>query len=109
MSRIERTGLLTLLAIPLCVGPLAAGDGWPQFKYDCRHSGNVPDRSVTPPLGLVGAAPLSDAILTAPVVADGRVFAVDGSGVAFCLDADTLEVIWKRATPGGPGNVNNVS
>ena len=86
-----------------------AGENWLQFKYDSRHSGNVPDRSVTTPLGLLGAVPMTDAVFTAPVIADGRIYVVDGSGVAFCLDADTLEVIWKVTTRGGNANCNNVS
>ena len=101
------------------IGPLAVcflfaaavsvAEDWKQFKYDCRHSGNVAQRSVNTPLGLVGAVALTDAVFTAPVVADGRVYVVDGSGVAFCLDAATLRVIWKVATRGGRANCNNVS
>ena len=53
--------------------------------------------------------PLGDAILTAPVVADHRIYAVDASGTAFCVDARTLEVVWKRATRGEGVNCNNVS
>jgi len=83
--------------------------GWLQFKYDCRHSGNVPDRSVTTPLGLIGAVPLTDAVFTAPVVADGRVYVVDASGVAFCIDVSTLRVLWKVETGDGKTNCNNVS
>jgi len=102
---------LGLLAALLLLGtaPARAGDEWLEFKYDCRHSGNVPDRSVATPLGLVGAVALADAVFTAPVVADGRVFVVDGSGVAFSLDAQTLDVVWQFATRGGPANANNVS
>jgi outer membrane protein assembly factor BamB len=100
-------GLLILFY--LVVTPVIAGENWSQFKYDSRHSGNVPDRSVTPPLGLVGAVPLTDAIFTAPVVADGRVCVVDGAGVAFCIDAATLDVLWKFESRGGKANCNNVS
>ena len=60
-------------------------------------------------LGLIGAVPLTDAVFTAPVVADGRVYAVDGSGVAFCIDASTLRVLWKSETAGDKANCNNVS
>jgi len=87
----------------------AADESWLQFKYDCRHSGNVPDRSVITPLGLTGAVPLTDAIFTAPVVADGRIYVVDGAGVAFCIDAATLRIIWKFPTRGGKANCNNIS
>lgn len=100
-----------LLVVAFLLGTTAApgGENWPQFKYDCRHSGNVPDRSVTTSLGLIGTVALTDAVFTAPVVADGRVYAVDGSGVAFCLDASTLRVLWKLPTRGGKANCNNVS
>jgi outer membrane protein assembly factor BamB len=91
------------------VTTVAAAEDWLQFKYDCRHSGNVPDRSVTTPLGLVGTVPLTDAVFTAPVVADGRVYVVDGAGVAFCIDAATLRVLWKFESRGGEANCNNVS
>lgn len=86
-----------------------SGEDWLQYKYDSRHSGNVAGRSVATPLGLVGAAALTDAIFTSPVVADGSVYVVDGSGVAFCLDADTMRVKWRFQTGGGKSNCNNVS
>src|SRR6187455_1189318 len=84
-------------------------EDWPQFKHDGRHSGNVPDRDLAATLGLVGAVPLTDAIFTSPVVADGTLYAVDGSGVAFAIDGKTLAVLWKTPTRGGAGNCNNVS
>ncbi len=84
-------------------------ENWLQAKHDSRRSGNVPERSVTTPLKLAAAVPLTDAIFTSPVVADGRVYVVDGSGVAFCLDADTLTVVWKFESRSGQANCNNVS
>src|SRR5258706_4308733 len=100
--------LHTLLALAVLASP-PDGEDWPQFKFDARHSGDVPGRSLKTPLGIAGAVPLTDAIFAAPVVADGRIHAVDGSGVAFGIDAMTLRVLWKTATRGGPGNCNNVS
>jgi len=102
---------ISLLAVAFLMGitARAGGEDWLQFKYDCRHSGNVPARSVRAPLGLKGVVPLTDAVFTAPVVADGRVYVVDGSGVAFCIDAETLRIIWKRQTRGGKANCNNIS
>src|SRR5688572_19554880 len=82
---------------------------WPQYQFDSRHSGNAAAHKIASPLGLVAAAPLSDAIFTAPAVVDGKVFVVDGSGVACCFDAKTLKEIWRTPTAGGPANVNNVS
>jgi len=101
--------LLSLLAPLALLTANAAGEGWPQYKLDSCNSGNAADRDVTLPLGLAAAAPLGDAIFTAPVVAEGRVYAVDGSGTAWCLDAATLRVLWKHETAGGPLNCNNVS
>jgi outer membrane protein assembly factor BamB len=104
-------GARTLLCAAAAI--LAAGraraDDWPQLKYDARHSGNAPDRSVATPLGLAGAVAATDGIYASPVVADGRVHVVDGSGVAFGIDARTLAVLWKTPTKGGAANCNNVS
>ncbi|MCX7427746.1 MAG: PQQ-binding-like beta-propeller repeat protein [Planctomycetia bacterium] len=86
-----------------------AGEDWSQLKYDGRRSGNVPERGVETPLGLVGAVPLSDAVYTAPVIADGRLYVVDGSGVVFSIDTGTLRVLWRRETRGGNENCNNVA
>jgi outer membrane protein assembly factor BamB len=99
-----------MVAVSLLMSPAAQGaEDWPQLKFDGRHSGDVPGRSVAVPCGLVGAVPLSDAVFTSPVVTGGRVYAVDGSGVAFAIDASTLEVLWKTPTRGGKANCNNVS
>jgi hypothetical protein len=87
-----RIGLGVVLFLA-AAGAAGGGEDWIQLKYDCRHSGNVPERSVTAPLGLVAAVPLTDAVFTAPVVAAGRVYVVDGSGVAWCLDAAALQVL----------------
>ena len=92
--------------LPTRVG---AEGSWEQFKYDCRHSGNAPDRTVILPLGLVGAVPLTDSVLTAPVVAEGRIYVVDASGVAFGIDHETLKVVWQTPTRGGKANCNNIS
>ncbi len=89
--------------------PPASAEEWLQFKFDARHSGNAPERSLETPLGLVGAVPLTDGIYTSPVVADNRIYVVDGAGVAFCIDAESLDVVWKTATKGGAENCNNVS
>jgi outer membrane protein assembly factor BamB len=106
--RFPKTTIILLMVLSLTLTAKAAED-WLQFKYDCRHSGNVSDRSITRPLGLVGAIPLTDAVFTAPVVADGRVYVVDGSGVVFCIDTSTLEVLWKFDTGTDKTNCNNVS
>jgi len=99
---------LVIVALGLAA-PARGGESWLQFKFDARHSGDVPGREVQLPLGLVAAVPCSDSILTAPVVADDTVYVVDASGVAWAIDKATLEVRWKFASSGGPLNCNNVS
>ena len=51
-----RIGLLVILFLATIAVPVTA-ENWLQLKYDSRHSGNVPDRNVTAPLGLIGAVP----------------------------------------------------
>jgi len=101
---------LVLAIVSAAVASAAAKESWTQFKFDERHSGNVLDRTVQSlDLGLAAAIPLTDAIFTAPVVADGRIYAIDGSGVVFCIDWQTFDVIWKFESRGGKENCNNVS
>jgi outer membrane protein assembly factor BamB len=100
---------LTVAVVVAGSATLWAGESWLQLKFDARHSGDVPGRSVGTPLGLVGAVPLTDAVFTAPVCDGRRIYVVDGSGVAFALDADTLRIVWKFASRGGAANCNNVS
>src|SRR5262245_29045650 len=98
------------LVIPLILSTAAVrGSDWPQLQGDAFRSGNAAGAAVKTPLGLAGAVPLTDGIYAAPVVADGKVFAMDGSGVVWAIDAQTLKVLWRFATPGGPGNCNNVA
>ena len=101
---------VALIVVLQLTGPAWANstEEWLQFKYDSRHSGNVPQRNVTTPLGLIGSVPLTDAIFTAPVVAQGRVYVVDGSGQALCAHAETLRVLWRFQSAGGKDNCNNV-
>jgi outer membrane protein assembly factor BamB len=105
-----KTNIILLIVLNLMLVTTAtSGENWLQFKYDSGHSGNVPDRSVNTPLGLIAAVPLTDAIFTAPVVTDGHVYIVDGSGVVFCINAATMKIVWKFRSHGGKANCNNVS
>ena len=108
---IRPTLICTLFVLSLGVfnEPAFAAENWLQFKFDGRHSGNAAERSVGTSLGLQAAIPLTDGVYASPVVADGRIYAVDGSGVAFCIDASSFKVLWKTPTRGGSDNVNNVS
>ncbi|MHB8899509.1 MAG: outer membrane protein assembly factor BamB family protein [Thermoguttaceae bacterium] len=106
-----RSSHAVLGTIVLLAGGLfsAGSENWPQLSYDSGRTGNVPSRSVATPLGLVAAAPLTDAVFSSPVVSDDRVFVVDGSGVVHAFAADTLEPAWTFATAGGKANCNNVA
>lgn len=88
--------------------PLLAAD-WPQLQGDALRSGNASEAVLPEKLGLLGAVPLTDGIYASPVIADGQVYVIDGSGVVSCIDAKTLAVRWKFETRGGAGNCNNVA
>jgi len=109
LGRTLGPGILVLLVSMISARRLPAED-WLQYKFDPGHSGNAPGRSVDPnSLGLIAAVALTDGIYTSPVLSDGKIFIVDGAGVAFCIEADSGNIIWKTVTKGGAGNVNNVS
>ncbi len=100
--------MLRLILLLLATHALA--EDWPQFMFNSAHSGNAADRDIDAAnLGLQGAVAMTDGIYTSPVVADGKVFVVDGSGVAACFDAATLKEVWRFKSKGGKQNVNNVS
>jgi outer membrane protein assembly factor BamB len=111
MTKITRYSVVipVLVAAATWTAIAHAADGWPQFQGDALRSGNAPDVSLAMPLGLVGSVPLTDGIYAAPVVGHGKVFAIDGAGVVFAIDAKTLKVVWRFATRGGAGNCNNVA
>ena len=108
----NRKGLPTLISVLVCmvgIGTVAIAEDWPQFQGNALRSGNAPEVSLQTPVGLLAAVPLTDAIFTSPVVAAGKVFVVDGSGVVFAIDTATLKVVWRFATRGGPRNCNNAA
>ncbi|MFK8110624.1 MAG: PQQ-binding-like beta-propeller repeat protein [Rubripirellula sp.] len=109
LSSIELSKLAILCTWMLVPCNLAFAADWPQLLGDPLHSGNAPDVSLEGPLGLIAAIPLTDAILASPVVSDGKAFVVDGSGVVFAIDTQSLQVVWKFSTRGGVGNCNNVA
>lgn len=86
-----------------------ASADWRQLQGNAFRSGDAPDVRLPANPGLQAAIPTTDAIFAAPVVADGRVFVVDGSGVVFAIDAKSNQMLWKHATRGGAGNCNNVA
>jgi outer membrane protein assembly factor BamB len=111
MTKLTRYSVVipVLVAVATWTAIADAAESWPQFQGDALRSGNAPDVSLAMPLGLVGSVPLTDGIYAAPVVSHGKVFAIDGAGVVFAIDAATLKVVWRFATRGGAGNCNNVA
>ena len=104
----SRVLLLTIACTLLGTLPCLTAE-YAQLQGNALRSGNVPAEVLKPALGLVAAIPTSDAIFASPVVSEGKVFVVDGSGVVFAIDAATQEVVWKFKTRGGAGNCNNVA
>ncbi len=98
-----------LLGASLAFSLATASADWPQLQGGALRSGDAADEVLPKNLGLVASLPLTDAIFAAPVVSDGRVFVIDGSGVVFAIDANNHQVLWRHATRGGAGNCNNVA
>jgi outer membrane protein assembly factor BamB len=101
--------VLLIISLVLAGGVSLGEESWPQLQGDALRSGNVPEAVVPSSLGLSGAVPLTDGIYASPVVADGVVYVVDGSGVVSAIDVQSLQVKWTFATRGGLGNCNNVA
>src|SRR5688572_22918308 len=93
------------IAFALVVSTALAAD-WPQLQGDALRSGNAPEATLPADLGLIAAVPLTDGIYAAPVVAGGKCYVIDGSGVVTAIDTGTLKPAWTFKTKGGPGNVS---
>ncbi len=100
---------LVLASALFCSITLNASENWPQLQGNAARSGDAFDVSFDGSFGLVASVPLTDGVYASPVVQDGSVYLIDGSGVVFAVDAETHEVVWKLKTKGGPGNCNNVA
>ena len=111
MMSLSRISLLiqVLFNMVVCSTVANADDSWLQMKGNQQRSGNVPHVTIQPPLTLTAAIPLTDGIYTSPVVSNGNVYVVDGSGVVFAIDGQTNQILWKYATRGGSGNCSNVA
>src|SRR5262245_35128995 len=94
-SRRRETAVLLVFLALGDAGAQESGNEWTQAKLDARRSGNASDRDVGESLGLLAAVPMTDAILTSPVVAHGKIYVVDASGRAACIDATTFKLIWQ--------------
>ena len=95
LRRIESATLLFVVLSTSLAGAAGPRTGRSSSSTAGIRASAAPQRRRTP--GVARGGPLTDAIFTAPVVAGGRVYAVDGAGVAFCLDAATLPVALESA------------
>jgi outer membrane protein assembly factor BamB len=104
-----------LLSRVFCVSFLLLAAGqlfsaqWAQLQGDAGRSGDAPEEDLKASLGLLAALPLTDGVQATPVVTDGMVFVVDGSGVVHAISLSTFQVQWRFDTEGGAGNCNNVA
>jgi outer membrane protein assembly factor BamB len=102
---------LILLHTLVCAGFLhtAVAADWPQLLGSGLRSGNATGVSIPQQPGLLHAIAGTDGFYAAPVIADGTVYAVDGSGVVLAVDLSSGKVRWKFVTKGGAGNCNNTA
>ena len=105
------TGCSFVGALVLIIGSATTTTAaeWPQLLGDSLRSGNAPSSVLPASMALTTAIPLTDAALCSPVVSDGRIIVVDGSGVVHAVDAESKRVLWTYETEGGGGNCNNVA
>jgi outer membrane protein assembly factor BamB len=66
--------------------------------YDGSHSGDAGNQAEASEWHWASAIALDDAVLTSPVVVEGRVYVVDQMGAAYAIDPEAGEVLW-RTTP----------
>ena len=109
VNSVRRAILLLGYLASLVMASSAFADDWQQLLGGERHSGNARDVTLPKNLGLVGSFPMTDAVMASPVVSDGRVFVIDGSGMVSAINVETLEPAWRFQTRGGKGNCNNVA
>lgn len=103
--------LLQLLfsAAVITTATTATAADWPQLLGSGLRSGNATGFSLSQAPGLLHAIPGTDGFYAAPVIADGVVYAVDGSGAVIAVDLSSGQMLWKFTTKGGTGNCNNTA
>ncbi|MGN6816024.1 MAG: outer membrane protein assembly factor BamB family protein [Solirubrobacterales bacterium] len=69
---------------------------WPIFGLNPARTRYLPAKGVKPPFKLLWHYSEKPLLEFPPVYAAGKLFAVNNSGTAFALDADTGKVLWER-------------
>lgn len=69
---------------------------WPIFGFDRARTRYLPAAGIHPPFKRIWHYVERPLLEFPPVYANGRLYAVNNSGLAFALDADTGKMIWQR-------------
>ena len=97
---------LIVLQIP---SPSLPAADWPQRLGNALHSGDASLEKLRGGFVILGAVPLSDAVMASPAIAGDVLVAVDAAGVVHAFDATTLKKKWSYVTDPDPANCNNVA
>lgn len=87
-----------LLSLAACVRNVYAGD-WPMFRGDAARTGYSAEQAA-PPLAKVWEFQAAGAIVSSPVVYDGRVYVGTRANKIYALDVRTGAKLWERLTAG---------
>lgn len=88
----------SLLALAACA-PAAEAADWPMFRGDAARTGWTAEQAA-PPLAKVWEFQAPGAIVSSPVVYDGRVYIGTRANKIYALDARTGAKLWERLTAG---------
>ncbi|HXV04562.1 MAG TPA: PQQ-binding-like beta-propeller repeat protein [Solirubrobacterales bacterium] len=77
--------------------PQAKTVDWPMFGYNLARTRYLPAKGVKPPYRLLWHYVERPLLEFPPVYANGRLYAVNNSGTAFALNANTGKVLWRRS------------
>ena len=83
----------------LLAAACADADGWPMFRCNPQHTGcstgDMPER-----LQVLWKYKTNYSVASSPAVCDGKVYCGSGTGVIYCLAADTGDIVWTYETGG---------
>lgn len=106
-----RMSSVSAFVLCCCLGwsALAVSGDWPQLQGNALRTGGAADFQLPRNPGLAAVVAGSDGFYAAPVIADGTIYAIDGSGLVLAADLQTGVIRWRFQTRGGVGNCNNVA
>ncbi len=96
-----------MLLLVLAAGTVCAD--WPQYMHNAARTGETAEDIAPGSLGLVARVALGDAILSSPIVVDGRCFVVDQMGTAYAVDVRCGTVLWSSSPEGADALGGNTS